>query len=352
MDGLEKRFVNMARLVDEASLLLDADSTVIAANEMALDLLGQHIIGYPLDRFLRHPDFADAVRLAAEEEKFSTMEYTRMDQIRRNFFLRFAPFEEDYILLVIFDGTMMQSVERIRSDFVANVSHELRSPLTALSGFIETLQDGAIDDHDSRDHFLSIMQTEAGRMQRLIDDLLSLSRVEAEEHRTPQDEVHLQMVLQEMISVMSNMAAQNDQHFALEIAEPLEGQSLAVFGNADELRQVFQNLAENAIRYGYRDSVIKVEVSGGLMAGGQPAADLLRVRIINDGDDIAPEHLARLTERFYRIDKGRSRQMGGTGLGLAIVKHIVNRHRGRFRMLSDGNKTIASVTLRRFKPDR
>ena len=347
MTDLKEHFEHMAKLLDEPCLLLDAKSMVLQANNKALELLGHHITGYPLDRFLRHPDFAEAVRAALEDNRLTAMDYSRMDQIRRDFTLRFAPFMDGHVLVVMIDGTMMQSVDRIRSDFVANVSHELRSPLTALSGFIETLQDGAMDDHDSRDHFLTIMQTEALRMQRLIDDLLSLSRVEAEEHRPPQDKVDLDLVLQETVSVMSGMGEQNGQRLDYEVDEALQGQDLLVLGKADELRQVFQNLSENGIRYGRKDTPLRLRVDVGRSASGQEQADLLRVQIINEGETIATEHISRLTERFYRIDKGRSREMGGTGLGLAIVKHIINRHRGRLRIRSENNQTTVSVTLRR-----
>lgn len=348
MDSLEKRFENIALLLNEASLLLDMNSTVMAANDKAIDLLGSHITGLPLDRFLRHPDFAEAIKRAGKEGKLATLDYTRMDQIRRNFSLRLAPFDEGYVLLVIFDGTMMQSVERIRSDFVANVSHELRSPLGALSGFIETLIDGAVEEPESRAHFLSIMKTEAARMQRLIDDLLSLSQVEAEEHRAPQDEIDLNLLLNETVSVIGASAKQDARKLTVTVCAPDNADELRVFGDADELRQVFQNLLENALRYGDTDADIEIIVDGGRTESGQPRPDLLRVQVINQGPTIAPEHLARLTERFYRIDSGRSRQMGGTGLGLAIVKHIINRHRGRLRLSSSGGKTSASVTLRRY----
>jgi two-component system phosphate regulon sensor histidine kinase PhoR len=153
MDGLTERFKNMAELFGEACVLMDSQNHVVAANKAALDILGQHIIGYPLDRFLRHPDFNDAVRRACDEGVLTSLDYTRMDEMRRSFTLRLAPFDEAHILLVIVDATMALSVERIRSDFVANVSHELRSPLTALRGFIETLQDGAADDAPARDTF-------------------------------------------------------------------------------------------------------------------------------------------------------------------------------------------------------
>jgi two-component system, OmpR family, phosphate regulon sensor histidine kinase PhoR len=348
MTDLQKRFSHIAELVGEAGLLLDEKSTVLAANQKALDLLGGHITGYPLDRFLRHPDFAEAVRRAVEEDRLSEMEYTRMDQMRRNFTLRFAPFDDGHVFLMIFDATMMQSVDRIRSDFVANVSHELRSPLTALTGFIETLQDGAVDDHEARGHFLTIMQTEAQRMQRLIDDLLSLSRVEAEEHRPPAEKVDIRLVLEETMSVMNAAAALNGQEFVFTLDADMQGEDLNVIGQADELRQVFQNLTENAIRYGHKDTPVLVQIDAGRTAGGHIQDDLLRVQVINHGDTIAPEHIGRLTERFYRIDKGRSRNMGGTGLGLAIVKHIINRHRGRLRVRSENEKVTVSVTLRRY----
>ena len=348
MDEVTKRFESMAALVDEASILLDAQSIVVEANEKALMLLGDYIIGYPMDRFLRHPDFAEAVRLAHEEKRLSSLDYTMMDQVRRAFTLRIARFDETHVMLVIFDGTMSLSVDRIRSDFVANVSHELRSPLTALVGFIETLQDGAINDGESSDHFLAIMQNEAGRMQRLIDDLLSLSRVEAQEHRPPNDAVALIVLLDELASSMRDAALKSGKTLTISVADELADSHLLVRGERDELRQVFQNLVENAMRYGTPETDIAVKVSVGRLASGQSRESLLRVQIINQGDTIAPEHLARLTERFYRIDKGRSRQFGGTGLGLAIVKHIVNRHRGRLRISSEHGETTVSVTLPRF----
>ena len=348
MNELKQRFESMAALVDEASLLLDAQSNVVFANDKALALLGDHIIGYPIDRFLRHPDFAEAVRAAHQESRLSSLDYTLMDQVRRSFTLRIARFDEDHALLVIFDGTMSLSVDRIRSEFVANVSHELRSPLTALVGFIETLQDGAINDGESSDHFLAIMQNEAGRMQRLIDDLLSLSRVEAEEHRPPNDAVALIAMLDELASSMRDAALKSGKTLTISVADELADSHLLVRGERDELRQVFQNLVENAMRYGTPETDIAVKVSVGRLASGQSRENLLRVQIINLGDTIAPEHLARLTERFYRIDKGRSRQFGGTGLGLAIVKHIVNRHRGRLRISSEHGETTVSVTLPRF----
>lgn len=348
MSIAEDNFEQLSALIDEAVILLDASGAVARANEKAFALLGAHIAGYPLDWFLRQPDFAAALEAARAEGTVSDLPYTRMDKVRRDFRIRVAPSSDGHVLLVISDDTSQISVDRIRSDFVANVSHELRSPLTAVNGFIETLQDGAVEDKEARGAFLDIMKMEAGRMQRLIDDLLSLSRVEAQEHQNPEGEADMEQVLADTISVLTPRAQNADMDITLALEETQMPKGAArVNGDADELRQVFQNLIENALRYGRADSTVQLIIDKGKTAYGETRDDLLRVRVINQGDTIAPEHVARLTERFYRIDKGRSRQMGGTGLGLAIVKHIINRHRGRLRITSEDGETCFSVTLPR-----
>lgn len=348
MQNLTDNFEQLAALIDEAVILLDASGVVSRANSQAFELLGQHIAGFPLDGFLRHPDFMAALQAAQGDGQVSDLSYTRMDQVRREFRIRLAPFGDEHVLLVLADTTSKLSVDRIHSDFVANVSHELRSPLTALNGFIETLQDGAMDDVAVRDNFLTIMKSEADRMQRLIDDLLSLSRVEAREHNSPSDTVDMMLILNETVSALSQRAADRKMRLVIRHDENrIDAQALFVKGVSDELRQVFQNLIENALTYGAADSDVVLDISQGRTAYGEIRSDLLRVQVINQGDTIAPEHVARLTERFYRIDKGRARKMGGTGLGLAIVKHIINRHRGRLRITSEDGQTSFSVTLPR-----
>lgn len=344
----QDHFEQLSALLDDAVILLDAAGVVTQANQQAFALLGEHIAGYPLDWFLRHPDFMTALQAARRDGTVSDLTYTRMDQVRRAFRIRLAPASDENVLLVISDDTSQLSVDRIHADFVANVSHELRSPLTAVNGFIETLQDGAIDDHDARDNFLAIMKMEADRMQRLIDDLLSLSRVEAREHNSPDGIADIEHILDDTVSVLAPRAKDKGMQIIVTSAEnAIEAGAAMVRGEHDELRQVFQNLIENALRYGHEDSTVELRIGQGNTAYGELRADLLRVQVINQGDTIAPEHVARLTERFYRIDKGRSRQMGGTGLGLAIVKHIINRHRGRLRVSSEAGETCFSVTLPR-----
>ncbi|RMD88657.1 MAG: two-component sensor histidine kinase, partial [Alphaproteobacteria bacterium] len=231
------------------------------------------------------------------------------------------------VLVAAEDVSHLSDVAQQRRDFVANVSHELRTPLTALLGFIETLQGPARDDPAARARFLATMAREAERMNRLVCDLLSLSRVEAEERIRPTDPVDLAAVLGEVRAALAPAA--EEAGATLDLALP-EGR-VTVPGDADQLMQVFLNLVENAIRYGGR----RVEV---IMHPPAPEpmlrGEAVCVEVIDNGEGIAPEHVPRLTERFYRVDSHRSREMGGTGLGLAIVKHIVSRHRGRLRIAS------------------
>lgn len=343
MTALQDRFANMALLIDEACALLDARGIVIAANDKMFALLGHQIAEYPMERFIRHEGFVEALRAARDQALVSELTYSRTDKLRREFHLRIAPFEETHVLVVIVDDTDTVSVNRIRSDFVANVSHELRSPLSVLSGFIETLRDGADAEPETRGKFLTIMQSEAERMQRLVDDLLSLSRVEAIEHRTPNDKVDVYTIMQQTVDAFSAQSLAKKMSFQWQLEDALCADELIVLGNADELRQVFQNLIENAIRYGDADSEIELAFS----LDDTARQNLLRVQVINQGPTIDNHDIARLTERFYRVDSGRARQMGGTGLGLAIVKHIINRHRGRLRITSTAGKTSFSVSLRR-----
>lgn len=231
----------------------------------------------------------------------------------------------------------------MRSDFVANVSHELRTPLTALTGFIETLRGPARDDAEARDRFLGIMEVEGKRMNRLVADLLSLSRVEDMARIRPSDSVDIYAVLNSVRNALSQTA--EARGVTLSIDAQLEPPVLLA-GDLDQLAQVFTNLIENAIKYGRRDGAVVVSVSRMAMfpAFKGPA---ICVAVQDDGPGIPAHHLSRLTERFYRVDNHRSRELGGTGLGLAIVKHIINRHRGRLRIESEvGQGSTFSVLLR------
>jgi two-component system phosphate regulon sensor histidine kinase PhoR len=224
------------------------------------------------------------------------------------------------------DLTPLRRVEEMRADFVANASHELRTPLAALSGFIETLQGSAREDTSARERFLAIMQEQARRMARLIDDLLSLSRIELNAHRRPDTPVDLVPIVRQVVDGLETLARARGVVVHIEAAP-----ALIVPGDRDELVRVFENLVENALKYGAVGKRVDISVMPAVSPEGEPEA---RVGVRDYGPGIAPEHLPRLTERFYRVDVTESRAQGGTGLGLALVKHILNRHRGRLSIES------------------
>jgi two-component system phosphate regulon sensor histidine kinase PhoR len=223
------------------------------------------------------------------------------------------------------DLTRQQQLERMRVDFVAHASHELRTPLASLLGFIETLQGPARNDDRVREKFLGLMQAQGERMRRLINDLLSLSRIEMNAHDRPSTLVDLAIIAKQVCEMMAGIAREND--VAIETSLPHE---MPVQGDHDELVQVIQNLIENAVKYA--SSGRRIVVSGLLRQGVLNGVEL---SVQDFGPGIAPEHLPRLTERFYRVNVQESRSRGGTGLGLAIVKHILNRHRGRLTISSE-----------------
>ncbi|HEY8066469.1 MAG TPA: ATP-binding protein [Methylosinus sp.] len=307
----------------EPVFIIDAETHALAFNSAARILAPTLRIGEPLSRSLRSPDMLDAamrVLAGGNAEKASWVERLPLE---RWFEAHIAPIRfpgyETAAMISLRDLTEAHRVERMRVDFVANASHELRTPLASLLGFVETLQGPAKNDPAARDKFLGIMREQAQRMARLVDDLLSLSRIEQHMHVRPAEAVDLTMLLAHIVDTLTPMAEENDIPLALDL-EP----NVIVPGDRDELARIPENLIENALKYGRSEDGPKaVEIS--LVRKGATA--VLSVR--DHGPGVAQEHIPRLTERFYRVDAGKSRAKGGTGLGLAIVKHIVLRHRGR-----------------------
>ena len=251
-----------------------------------------------------------------------------------------APGEAAQVLVLFSDITELREAEKMRTDFIANVSHELRSPLTAISGFVETLKNSARDDARARERFLGLMEHEARRMIALITDLLSLSRLEARERLKPEGETDMAAVLSRIAATLNDRAVEEGKKLVLLTANA----PASIPGSEDELTQVFQNLIENAIKYAARDTEVTIETTMRDAAAGMKGP-VLAVSVTDRGEGIAREHLPRLTERFYRVDTHRSRDKGGTGLGLAIVKHIVNRHRGRLLVTSEVGKGSTFTVL-------
>ena len=307
----------------DPALMVDAQGRVLHANALARDVLETDPQGRHLSASLRNPAVLEAVTAAAAgEEEAVNVDYELRVPMPRNFRAHVAPLGDGRgALLVLRDLTREQQIERMRADFVANASHELRTPLTALTGFLETILGAARNDEKAQARFLGLMRSQAERMRRLIDDLLSLSRIEMNEHVRPQGEVDLAQVAAHVRDVLSGMA----RELGCEVTLSSDG-PLLVTGSRDELVQVMQNLTENALKYGSSGKLVEI----GLRHDGGFA----EVSVRDHGPGIAAEHIPRLTERFYRVNVQESRSRGGTGLGLAIVKHIVSRHRGRLSIAS------------------
>ncbi|AGT09144.1 sensor histidine kinase [Paracoccus aminophilus] len=330
--------------VPAAMLVVDRQSRLVLANAEARALFGEAIVGRPFVTVLRHPGINEALErvLLGVSQQSLTATFTVQGR-DLTVEVRVTPLSVAGgrgAALAFEDRSSLERAEQMRRDFVANVSHELRTPLTALMGFIETLRGPAKNDANARDRFLGIMEREAGRMNRLVGDLLSLSRVEAEERRRPVQSVELTGLLRNVIAALRPTA--DAAGVTIELAPPDE--PVTVAGDADQLVQVFDNLIENAVKYGGRDASVHL---GFAYLEHEPVlrGPAWAITVADQGEGIAPEHLPRLTERFYRVDTHRSREQGGTGLGLAIVKHIVNRHRGRLKIESEKGKGSRFIVI-------
>lgn len=316
------------------AVLISPAERIVAANPAAHALFGHDATGRHYITVLRQPAVLDAVEATlrdggARDARFLGREGARETTWRAA--ARAVPWGSGRHAVVTFeDVTAVEEADQIRRDFVANVSHELRTPLTALLGFVDTLRGPARDDPAARERFLAIAAREASRMARLVDDLLSLSRVEAEERRRPTERVDLRGLATSVAAALEPLAAQSE--VGIDLALPAA--ALSVPGDAGQLRQVLTNLVENAIKYGGRGTRVEIALTGPAEEPGLRRTGV-RLSVADQGPGIAAHHIPRLTERFYRVDSHRSREVGGTGLGLAIVKHIVNRHRGRLRIESE-----------------
>ncbi|WP_448658874.1 ATP-binding protein [Sphingomonas sp. CJ99] len=314
-------------------ILLIADNRVMQANGAARALLGTHILGQDVRIAIRHPAAAERLLARNDPAGGAPIHLVGLGTRDQRWELRTRRLATGQRLVHLIDRTSSYATERVRVDFVANASHELRTPLASILGFIETLGDEAGDDPETRARFLKVMHTEAVRMQRLIDDLMSLSRIEAEKYREPDARVDLAELAAEVVQSIRSAQDPRADDIRLMI-EPVP----TVRGDQAQLSQVLYNIVGNAMKYGRPGTPVTAALR---MSGA-----MVEVSVRDQGEGVAPEHLPRLTERFYRVDSGRSRAMGGTGLGLAIVKHIVERHRGRMDIASQvGIGTTVTILL-------
>ena len=318
--------------IPTAAVALDAAGSVVHYNRLACEFFPKIRNGLPMSQLSRNPDLIGAVdRALASDERIDVELIERVPVERRVSAsvsqLARSPSPSSPRLLITFrDLTEQDRLAQMRADFIANASHELRTPLASLRAFVETLQGPARDDPAARERFLGVMASQAERMTRLIDDLLSLSRVEMRVHLPPRGIVELNETAAYVCQSLEPVA----EGFNISLTLERDKMPARIRGDREEIVQVIQNLIQNAIKYGREGGHVKVRV------GHEPAqpSSVARVwvSVTDDGPGIAPVHMPRLTERFYRVNVTSSREKGGTGLGLAIVKHILNRHRGEMKI--------------------
>lgn len=317
---------------DEPSLVV-ADGVVVMSNTAARAALGGSIDGRDVRLVIRHP--AAIERLMGNGDARADVALVGVGEADRRWQMRVVPLADGSIFVRLNDRSAMHAAEQMRVDFVANASHELRTPLATIVGYSETLReaDEAIDDQ-TRARFAAIIHDEAKRMQRVVEDLISLSRIEAERFSPPSDRLSLTSLAE--LAVEGHKRIADDRGSALRLHADADLPLVA--GDRSQLLQVFENIVANALRYGRAGTPVKVAL--------RQEGRFVRVAVSDEGEGIPAELIPRLTERFFRVDAGRSRALGGTGLGLAIVKHIVERHRGRLEIESHlGVGTTVSILL-------
>ncbi|WP_114964552.1 sensor histidine kinase [Alkalilacustris brevis] len=348
----------LIRDLPEPLLVVGQDHAIRATNRAAEEMLGSGLVGQSAFGAIRQPEAVSALeqglRAAGKRgDDKRTDGSPRTSEARfvqttagaaitfRMVVVPLAPETGlDGVMISFHDISHVEEAEQMRRDFVANVSHELRSPLTALSGFIETLRGPARGDPAATDRFLEIMAQESSRMGRLVADLLTLSRVEVSERIRPRDMVSPADILRATIAALRPQI----EEASLRLDFTPGDESLRVLGDRDQLVQVFRNLLENALKYGASGGVVRLTMRRHARMPGF-SGPVVAIEVADEGPGIDPLHIPRLTERFYRVDTHRSREKGGTGLGLAIVKHIVNRHRGRLTIQSTPGKGSTFTVL-------
>lgn len=324
-DGISAAAVIEA--LPDPAIIIDPRHTILHINAPAMQLWPALKPDENLALHLRKPELLAAIAEAFTNGRSASIFFTQKIPLERNFTSNIAPINVEAVLITMRDLTHATKIEQMRVDFVANASHELKTPIASILGFVETLQGPAKNDEKARDKFLGIMRTQAQRMARLVDDLLSLSRIELLEHVPPSEQVDLCEVVRDVLAALSVVAQEHKIEVRMQLAE-----QAIITGARDELFRVVENLIENAMKYGESGQFVDVAIAA------EGKGFVLTVR--DYGPGIAEEHLPRLTERFYRVDEARSREKGGTGLGLAIVKHIISRHKGTLKFESTAGEGV------------
>ncbi|WP_196259892.1 sensor histidine kinase [Pelagibacterium limicola] len=344
--GLDPNVARFADTLAEPCLLVNERAVIVYSNPAAVQRFPRAKVGDPLAFTLRNPELVEALGRVQEtgEAQRSELHITAPNDVwYRAVVVPYRPHGEDgvqFTSISLYDFTEQKRTDRMRADFIANASHELRTPLTSLSGFIETLQGSAANDEKARARFLGIMRGQAERMSALIDDLLSLSRIELRQHVKPTGEVNLNLLIREVAESLEPRLAEGGVALKLDLPDA----PVIINGDRQELYEVIENLADNALKYGGAGGRIEITLTPDASRSGAHHG----LTVTDFGQGIAEEHVPRLTERFYRVDSETTRGKKGTGLGLAIVKHIVSRHEGEMTIRSKpGEGTRVEILLPR-----
>ena len=341
--------------LEDAIIVLDSDQKIVFQNSHSIDLFENNYTGQNITNLIRSPIVLETLENVYKNKKTKIIEYNseygqNLSPRSTNFYnveisyeknhLQLTNTKDNYVILMK-NITPLKNIEKVRSSFIANVSHELKTPLATIMGFLETIRGPAKDDKKSMSKFLGIMDKETIRMKRLIDDLLVVSKIESDEHIHPTKKVNLIKTLNNVIESLKEYALKKN----IQIRTNYQlSENLSVLGNEDELVQVFTNIIDNSIKYGKINSSIDIKAEEVKEQVDQSEDKklfpqlILKISVKDESDGIHAKHLSRLTERFYRVDAARSKEIGGTGLGLTIVKHILNKHRGHLDIKSEINQ--------------
>ena len=341
--------------LEDAIIVLDSDQKIVFQNSHSIDLFENNYTGQNITNLIRSPIILETLENVYKNKKTKIIEYNseygqNLSPRSTNFYnveisyeknhLQLTNTKDNYVILMK-NITPLKNIEKVRSSFIANVSHELKTPLATVMGFLETIRGPAKDDKKSMSKFLGIMDKETIRMKRLIDDLLVVSKIESDEHIHPTKKVNLIKTLNNVIESLKEYALKKNIQIRTNY-QLIE--NLSVLGNEDELVQVFTNIIDNSIKYGKINSSIDIKAEEVKEQVDQSEDKklfpqlILKISVKDESDGIHAKHLSRLTERFYRVDAARSKEIGGTGLGLTIVKHILNKHRGHLDIKSEINQ--------------
>jgi two-component system phosphate regulon sensor histidine kinase PhoR len=334
-NDLQDLFINQ---IEDIIIILNKFNIVTYINKAGIENFGSNLEGNHIGSEIRIPDLLDAIDQNKINKKIKKIDIELTIPVFKFYKISVSSIKSDYTLIIIRDFTEMRKSQNMRSDFIANASHELKTPLVSLKGFLETITDSAKDDPKSQKKFLEIMKSEANKMEVLIEDLMLLSRIELQEHIRLKDKVDIKEVIENIILLNSKKISERKLNVNLDIKE----EERFVIGDREKLSAVFLNLLDNAIKYSGNSKSIKI----GSSENTSGLKNYTSISVIDEGFGIAPEDIHRITERFFRTENAKKLKIEGTGLGLAITKHIINQHRGELKItskLGKGSEFIVSL---------